>query len=91
MASDLQVLLIRGCLRGASARSRLCWLVLIMAVLGFARTEMRAWAGLWRNRMRACLYIWKSPGGADPRTCVRLIAPAVAGDFLGPGAPVVVT
>ena len=33
MASDLRVLLIRDCLRGASARRRLCWLVLIMAVL----------------------------------------------------------
>ncbi len=58
MASDLRVLLIRDCLRDSSARHRLCWLVLIMAVRGFARTGMRAWGpgygGAGYGRRRAC-------------------------------------
>ena len=40
MVSDLRFLFIRDCLRDSLARRRLCWLVLIMAVRGFARTEV---------------------------------------------------
>ncbi len=45
MWSDLRFLLMRDCLRDSLARRRLCWLVLIMAVCGFARTEVLGCGG----------------------------------------------
>jgi hypothetical protein len=45
MASDLRFLFIRDCLRDSLARLRLCWLVLIMAVRDFARTEVLGCGG----------------------------------------------
>jgi hypothetical protein len=54
MASDLRFLFIGDCLRDSLARRKLCWFVLIMAVRGFARTGMRARAGLRRSRVRVC-------------------------------------
>ncbi len=60
MASDLGVLFIRDCPGDWSARRRLCWLVLIMAVRGSTRTRMRARVGLRRSRVRVCLRTWES-------------------------------
>lgn len=40
MVSDLRLLFIRDCLRDSLARRRLCWLVLIMEVRSFVRTEV---------------------------------------------------
>ncbi len=45
MASDLRFLFIRDCLRDSLARRRLCWLVLIMAIRGFATTEVLGCGG----------------------------------------------
>ncbi len=45
LTADLRVLFIRDCLRDSLAQRRLCWLVLIMAVRGFARTEVLGCGG----------------------------------------------
>ena len=41
--------------RDSSTRHRLCWLVLIMVVRGFARSGIRVLGGLRRRRVRVCL------------------------------------
>jgi uncharacterized protein DUF6788 len=45
VAFDLRFLFIRDCLRDSLARRRLCWLVLIMAIRGFATTEVLGCGG----------------------------------------------
>ena len=83
VAFDLRFLLIRDRLGDSPARRRLCWLVLIMAVRGFARAEVLGCGGA----RLACLRAGESVAGADSRTCVRLTPAAVADDSRPLAAP----
>ena len=90
MASDLRFLFPQDCLGASPARRRLCWLVLIMAVRGFARTDPEGGGRVTESWLRLCLRARELLAVAHPGTCVQWISPAAACDFSVPVAPAVV-
>jgi hypothetical protein len=80
VAFDLRFLFPQDCLGVSAARRRLCWLVLIMAVRGFARTDSEGGGRVTASWLRLCLRTWELLAVAHPRTCVqgsRVLLPVI--------------
>ena len=90
MASDLRFLFLQDCLGASAAPRRLCQLVLIMAVRGFARIDPEGGGRVTASWLRLCLRTWELLAVAHPGTCVQWISPAAARDSSVPVAPAVV-
>ena len=90
MAFDLRFLFPQDCLGDSSAPRRLCWLVLIMAVRGFARTDPEGGGRVTASWLRLCLRTRELLAVAYPGTCVQRVSPAAARDFSVRVAPAVV-
>ena len=90
MSSDLRFLFLQDCLGASAAPRRWCWLVLIMAVRGFARTDSGSAGRVAESWLRLCLRARKLLAVAHPGTCVQWVSPAAACDSSVPAAPAVV-